>query len=359
LTLLRITNEPMAYAWGSLELLADLLGIEPSSEPMAEVWFGTHPASLTMVQDDASGSLLERVGELGYLVKFLAAAQPLSIQAHPTKSRARAQFAANHKSYSDANHKPELLIAVTEFRALCGFRPLAEIEADLRLLAKESTPLAGLWGAFESAGIEAAMRWIYDAEESTVLQLVAHCTVLGRKRARLIEDLFHLHQADPGILVSVLMNLVALQPGEAIFLPAGNIHAYIEGLGVEVMAASDNVLRGGLTQKRIDSRELMQVLDFTSLAEPRVKPKKLAQGLYKYPVSVSDFSVYSLEPSATNLLIDLELIGSAIVVCVQGQLVISTSKDEALTLSRGQAAYLGDARLFSVAGAGTGYLAMG
>lgn len=349
----------MPYAWGSSELLSDLLGIETPDHPIAEVWFGTHKTSPTMVSDSLNGSLLERVGELGYLVKFLAAAEPLSIQAHPTKARARVQFAASHKSYSDANHKPELLIAITEFRALCGFRPLAEIEVDLRLLAGESIFLAGLWGAFEAAGIEAAMRWIYDAPESAVFALVANSTVLGRKRARLIENLFQLYQADHGILVSVLMNLVALKPGEAIFVPAGNIHAYIEGLGVEVMAASDNVLRGGLTAKPVDVRELMQILNFESLIKPLVTPKKLAQGLYQYPVSISDFNVYSLEPSATNLLVDLELSGSAIAVCIAGELIISTSKDEALSLRRGQAVFIGDARLFSVTGSGTGYLAMG
>lgn len=359
LTLLRIINQPVSYAWGSSELLSDLLGIEAPVHPIAEVWFGTHPSSPSTVQDDQSGSLLERVGELGYLVKFLAAAKPLSIQAHPTKQRAKSQFAVNHKSYSDANHKPELLIAITEFRALCGFRPLDEIEADLRLLASASTPLAGLWGAFDSGGIEAAMSWIYDAPVSAVLQIVTHCTVLGHKRASLIEELFQLHPTDPGILISVLMNLVTLKPGEAIFLPAGNIHAYLEGLGVEVMAASDNVLRGGLTTKPVDVLELMQILDFESLVEPRVTPKKLAQGLYQYPVSVQDFSVYSLETSATNLLVDLELKGSAIAVCVEGRLTISTSQDETLNLDKGQAVFLGDARLFSVTGSGAGYLAMG
>ena len=359
MTLFRITNDPMPYAWGSKELLSDLLGIETPEHPIAEVWFGTHETSLTQVQDSENGSLRERVGELGYLVKFLAAAEPLSIQAHPSKAHARLQFAANHPSYSDANHKPELLIAVTEFRALCGFRPLPEIEADLRLLAGASTPLAGLWGAFETTGLEGAMRWIFAAPTSVVFELIAHGAVLGRKRARLIDQLNELHPADPGILVSVLMNLVALQPGEAIFLPAGNIHAYIEGLGVEFMAASDNVLRGGLTKKPIDVVELMQVLDFESLVEPRVTPRKLAQGLFRFAIDLPDFSVYRLEPSSANLLVDLDLSGSAIAVCVSGEITLSTSKDEALTLRKGQAAFLGAARYFSVAGSGTGYLAMG
>jgi mannose-6-phosphate isomerase len=142
-------------------------------------------------------------------------------------------------------------------------------------------------------------------------------------------------------------------------MPAGNIHSYLSGLGVEVMAASNNVLRGGLTQKPIDVPELMQVLDFSPLQDPRVVPVKVATGLTHYPAEVSDFSVYGVDVSGTNMLIDLELRGSMIVVCVSGELEISTSAQEYQKLSRGQAAFVADARLFSITGSGAGYLAMG
>lgn len=359
MTLFKLTNQPMRYQWGSIDLIPDLLGIEPDGEPMAEIWFGTHSNSPTQVVDSAGGTLLDRVGELGFLVKFLAAQQPLSIQAHPTKSRAEHMFAQGHASYQDANHKPELIIALTEFRALCGFRPKGELEKDLEALASTTIHLAGLWGAYEAAGLQGAMNWIYESEEKAVGQLVANSTVLGRKRARLVEELFSLYPGDKGILVSVLMNLVNLEPGEAMFLPAGNIHSYLFGLGVEVMAASDNVLRGGLTHKPVDVRELLKVLDYSELLEPRVTPKKILNGLWALPVQVADFTVYRVEASATNMLIDLELNGQAIIACVSGELTISTSKDEIVTLSRGEVAFMADARLFSVAGSGTGYLTMG
>jgi mannose-6-phosphate isomerase len=359
MTLFKITNEPMRYAWGSLDLIPDLLGKEQDGEPMAEVWFGTHPNSPTQVSDATGGSLLERVGELPFLVKFLAAQKPLSIQAHPTKSRAEHMFAQGHEGYQDANHKPELIIALTEFRALCGFRPKAELEDDLQALATASIHLVGLWGAYEAAGLQGAMNWIYDSEEKAVGQLVANAPVLGRKRARLVEELFELYPSDKGILVSVLMNLVNLEPGEAMFLPAGNIHAYLFGLGVEVMAASDNVLRGGLTQKPIDVRELLKVLDYSELVEPRIRQKKILNGLWALPIEVPDFTVYKVEASATNMLIDLELKGRGIIACVSGELTISTSKDETITLARGEVGFMADARLFSVSGSGTGYLTMG
>jgi mannose-6-phosphate isomerase len=358
-TLLPIGNEPMRYDWGSAALLSDLLGIPETEYPIAEQWFGTHPAAPAKVLDAQNGTLSERFGSLGYLVKFLAAAQPLSIQAHPTKDHAAKQFAAQHKSYSDANHKPELIVAITEFRALCGFREPVELTEDLTALAGASEALLELKIQFESAGFEAAMRWIFESDDSAVLQLVANAPVLGRKRARLIEQLFELHGADKGILVSVLMNFVTLDPNEALYLPAGNIHAYLSGLGVEVMASSDNVLRGGLTKKPIDVRELLKVLDYRSLGEPKIKVRQLAKGLWEYPTSAEDFSVYRVEPSASTLLMDLELPDSAIAVCTQGEITLSTSQEETLTIKRGEAAFLADSRLFSVTGSGTGFLALG
>jgi mannose-6-phosphate isomerase len=349
----------MNYAWGDSELLADLLGIETPNHPIAEQWFGTHKTAPSKVLDEANSNLDSRYGELGYLVKFLAAAKPLSIQAHPSKSHAQMQFAKGHKSYSDDNHKPELIVAITEFRALCGFRPKTELAADLALLAEAAESFAGLRDAFEAAGYQAAMQWIYEAHPDLVLQLVAHATVLGRKRARLLEQLFSEHGADPGLLVSVLMNHVTLEPNQALFLPAGNIHAYLSGLGVEVMASSDNVLRGGLTNKHIDVRELLKVLEYQPLEQPLIQVKQLLNGLWEYPTSAADFRVYRVEPSASNLLIDLELPNTAIALCTQGEITLSTSKSETMTLKRGEAAFLADSRLFSVTGSGTGFIALG
>ena len=132
---------------------------------------------------------------------------------------------------------------------------------------------------------------------------------------------------DVGLMIgTILLRHVSLAPGEALFLPAGNINAYLKGLAVEVMAASDNVVRGGLTPKRIDVAELMEILDFSPIAEPRVKTRAVVNGLTHYPAEVSDFSVYKVEASASNMLIDLQLEGSMIAVCTAGEIEISTSK---------------------------------
>ena len=359
MTLFAIGNKPMNYAWGSSPLLSDLLGIDEPEYPIAEQWFGTHPTAPAKVLDSTGGTLTERYGELGYLVKFLAAANPLSIQAHPSKAHAAQQFLNHHPSYSDANHKPELIVAITDFRALCGFRAKAELEADLGALAKAHESFLPLAEVFGLGGYKAAMQWIYESDPEVILTLVANASVLGRKRDRLIEQLFQLYGQDLGVLVSVFMNLVTLEPGEALFLPAGNIHAYLEGLGVEVMASSDNVLRGGLTSKPVDVRELLKVLDYSELAQPKIAVKKLSKGIWEYPTSAEDFNVYRVEPSASVMLMDMELPNTGIVVCTQGEITISTSKDETLTIGRGKAAFMADARLFSVTGNGTGFIALG
>ena len=347
----------MPYAWGSENLIQDLTGLGSEGEPAAELWFGSHPASPSKLIG-SEGSLQEIRPNLGFLVKFLAAAKPLSIQAHPTKERAKQQFALGNESYADANHKPEMIIAVTEFEALCGFRPLVEIEADLKAVETKSPVFAELRRAYQATGLEGAVR--YSLDHNLAKELTDAITSLSRSRVQLFQNLSEHFPGDVGLVVAVLfMNHVRLAPGEALFLPAGNIHAYLKGLGVEVMASSDNVLRGGLTPKRIDISELMQVLDFSPLADPKVRTKELLTGLTHYPADVEDFSVYRVDVSAANMLIDLELKGDMIVVCTSGELEISTSTEEYQKLKRGQAAFVGDANLFSVNGSGTGYLAMG
>ena len=356
MTLLLIGNEPMGYAWGSENLIQDFAGIGEVGKPAAEVWFGSHP---TAPSTTAGGESLEAIApNLGFMVKFLAAAKPLSIQAHPSRARAIEQFALSNPSYSDANHKPEMTIAITEFEALCGFRSLTEIQADLESLANANPGFEPLLRAFKLGGIKAALELAF--RENLAELLGDNITALSRSRVQLFLYLQEHFPGDVGLVVGTLfLNHIRLAPGEALFLPAGNIHAYLKGLAVEVMASSDNVLRGGLTPKRIDVPELMEVLDFNPISEPLVRTKQLVGGLTHYPAAVEDFSVYRCEPSSSNLLIDLELKGSMIALCTSGEIEISTSKDEYLKIKRGQAAFVSDTRLFSVTGSGTGYLAMG
>lgn len=359
MSIYRLKNEPKLYAWGSLELIPGLMRTDSNGQPQAEVWFGSHKLDPSEIDDPVGGNLLERVGHLPYLVKLLAAAKPLSIQAHPTKERAIEQFGLGNPSYQDDNHKPELIVAVSDFSALCGFRPLKEIERDLGLLTG-ANPIFHDWlEAFRLGGLKAATGFALEASSALVSQLVEHAAVLDPERKQLIEQLNHEYPLDSGIAVSVLMNLITLEPGQALYLPAGNIHSYLAGLGVEVMAASDNVLRGGLTSKPLDKEELMQVLEFEPLEHPKVSAKNIAGGLVEYPVGVPDFKVYQVSPSSDRMLIDLKLVDSAILVCIAGEIVLSNSLGEMEKLGPGEAAFIRSANLFSITGSGTGYLAMG
>ena len=358
MTLLKLTNSPKRYAWGSVDLIPQLLGLKPDGEPQAELWFGTHPSSPAEVLDEDGGKLSDRIEPLGFLVKFLAASAPLSIQAHPSREHASMRFAEGYPGYSDPNHKPEAIVAVSEFEALCGYRSVAMIQQDLEALSEADAAFSPWLTALASEGLRGATSWALEATSDHAERLLAAASSLG-DRGQLLTKIAQEHPGDVGLLVALLMNHVVLKPGQALCLPAGNIHAYLSGLGVEVMAASDNVLRGGLTKKPIDRPELMQILDFSELESPLVDTFELTSGLTEYRVSAEDFSLYRLEPSGANMLIDVALKGRAIAVCVAGEIVISTSKEESLSLRQGEAAYFADAAYFSVLGSGTGYLAMG
>jgi mannose-6-phosphate isomerase len=366
-TLKLLSNQPRDYAWGSTTLLAELRGEPEASGPEAELWFGTHPMSpaLTLPELEPLAELTD--GPLGFLVKLLAAEQPLSIQAHPSRERAAAQFALENqrglalddpsRNYRDDNHKPELLVAITDFSALCGFRPLTETMAEVESQAANNSEFDAWLRELEAGGYQAAVSWAFANPQLADALSPGNC--LTRKRARLVADLQSLYQSDAGVLVSLMLNLVQLAPGEAIYLPAGNLHSYLGGLGVEVMAASDNVLRGGLTKKRVDVAELTAVLDYRELPDPKLSFTSVATGVTRL-IGTDDFEVYRLEPSASTVIADLELKRPTIAVCTAGSVMLSTSLDVQLELKPGQAAYLGpEARLFSVAGSGTLYCAMG
>ncbi len=361
MTLLKLTNQVMDYAWGSQLLMDQVLGIPATGKPMAEVWFGTHPKSPAQVENANGQTLSQRIKrDVPFMVKFLAADKPLSIQVHPDKARASKQFALGNPSYVDANHKPEILVAVSEFRALCGFRPYQETFSDLEKLVAQDENLEGLLLAFQRGTYQEAIRWAFGCDRETVGSFVAATSALGRSQHKLLTELYTLHPGDPGIVIAFFMNRIALSPGEAVFVPAGMIHAYLSGLGVEVMPVSDNVLRGGLTEKPVDILELLEVLDYSPTEDALVKPKKIANGLHEFQLPIIDYKLYKVEPSSRRLLADLDLYGQdCIAVCVEGEVTISTSSEEVLTLKKGEAAYVGYSRLFSISGNGTAYLALG
>jgi len=248
------------YAWGDRRYLPDLLGVEPDGRPWAELWLGTHPNGPATV----GGRPLAAVsGPLPYLLKVLAVAEPLSLQAHPTKAQAVAGHAAGR--YPDDEPKPELLVALTPFEALCGFRP---IEAALALL--DQLGAAELAGALRHGGPGEAVEGLYRGRLASA-PVVAACAGREEPAARWADQLGRRYPGDPSVAVTLLLNHVRLAPGEAIFLPAGNLHAYLGGAGIELMGASDNVVRGGLTDKRVDVDDLLAIVDPTPQPEP-VRP---------------------------------------------------------------------------------------
>ena len=354
---------------------------------MAEIWFGTHPGSMTNVAGNGTLLDLRNQEPLPFLFKILAAGSPLSIQAHPNSQQAIDGFAAenaagipldaSHRNYKDNKHKPEMLVALTEFRAVVGFRPVAEAIEVFGLIADHSAAneyqrLALAFSAWketlQSEGVEALFTQLLDArgklaEITADLALAVAPERSGMGWPSVLTHLYTLPQleklypGDPGIIIFLLMNLIELRPLEAIQVGAGVIHAYLGGLGLEIMAASDNVLRGGLTPKHIDLAELQKVLSFETGEFHTLSAKKLINGLYEYPRSVSDYLLYRIEVGGQNLLADLKLANPAILICTNGEIAIGDSKENRQILSKGEAAYLADANFFSFSGSGTAFLA--
>ena len=370
----RISGVTKNYDWGSTDLIPNFFGLEKPNKPIAEIWFGTHPLgeSQTIVEHKP---LSESIGkQLSFLVKLLSAEKALSIQVHPNSQQAKDGFHFEQaqgialddpkRNYKDASHKPEALVALTSFQALCGFRPRADLiqvftefgksEPVFSSLAQKLNGGAQLSEVFESliGNQELANRFTESVDSS-------QSDAITQKSRDLVEKLLIQFPGDTGALVALMLNEVSLEPGEAIYLPAGNIHAYLSGLGLEVMAASDNVLRSGLTSKHVDVAEVLKLADFNELTEPKVRPKKLAEGLSEYPVDCEEFRVYRAEVSGKNLLADLKLPASAMVVCTAGEVAVSTSLEEREVLTKAEVVFVSGAKKLSLSGSGTAFVILG
>ena len=357
--LIPLVNDPRDYAWGSTSLLAELQGREPSGGPEAEVWFGDHPGDPSetpdgrtldlWIADDGAASGID--APLPYLLKLLAAASALSIQAHPSKTQAEAGFAreeaagiprdAAERTYRDDNHKPELIVALSEsFRALAGLRDIDATRRLVSALGAGAQPLADRLAA-PDASLAAIIGWLLSegsgvARDVVAAAVTADSTEFADELAlvRTLEDGF---PGDPGIVVALLMNLVTLRRGQGLFVPAGVLHAYLEGLGVELMAASDNVLRGGLTPKHVDATELVAVLDDATGVPPVLDATELQPGVRRYDVPVADFALLAVTPGDEPT--QIELPGPAIALATSGSVrVAGVGSESAVTLTPGQAA---------------------
>jgi mannose-6-phosphate isomerase len=275
------------YAWGDKTFIPELLGVTADGRPWAELWLGTHPNGPATTVDGRP--LSELTGELPYLLKVLAAAEPLSLQVHPTTSQAVDGFARG--VYPDDRAKPELLCALTRFDALCGVRPVG---ATLTLLG--SLGADGLGHALRSDGVAATIEAIYRDRFDPQPTIVA-CSRSNRPEAQLVTNLATRYPGDASAIVTLLLNRVTLQPGEALHLTAGNLHAYLGGAGIELMGASDNVVRGGLTVKHVDVDELLHVLDPTPLVQP-IMPNAARLGRYRLPEA--GCTLVRVEPGRTH-----------------------------------------------------------
>ncbi|BDT88759.1 mannose-6-phosphate isomerase, class I [Nocardia cyriacigeorgica] len=370
-----------SYAWGSRTSLAKLCGRPvPSAHPEAELWFGAHPADPAQVRigNGSTTSLLELVsadpdrelgpvapefgGRLPFLLKILAAEEPLSLQAHPSSAQAQAGFHRENqagvpldspmRNYRDENHKPELVVALDRFEALAGFREPKRTVELLRALDVEAlTPYADLLAAQpDSAGLRTLFTtWITLPQNvlATLLpQVLDGCVryLSSRKRkfaaeARTALELAENYPGDAGVLAALLLNRLTLEPGQALFLDAGNLHAYLRGLGVEIMANSDNVLRGGLTPKHVDVPELLRVLDFEPIDLPVVLPEPAGDGSVRYRTPAPEFALRRFDLTAGSALVPLTEAGPGIVLCTAGSVRLFQGESE-LVLERGAAAWI-------------------
>ena len=367
----QLTNTIRHYPWGSRTVIPELLGEpSPADQPYAELWMGAHPDAPSVLSDgrglDAAiaaepdrllgGTVQQRFGNrLPFLMKVLAAESPLSLQAHPTTAQAEVGFAAEEaagipkddptRTFKDPHHKPEILLAMTPVEALCGFRP---VEESLHCLAKLQLPeLKPTIAALARGGLQVAIPQLLALSVRRRESLV---TAVSAKAATFVAahdpefintyrwaaSLADTYPGDIGVVISLLCNHLTLAPGEAVFLPAGNLHAYLSGAGVEVMASSDNVLRGGLTSKHVDLGALVEVLDFTDGKVPVIRPV-LGPGGLRYPVPVEDFDLTRCELGTDAG--SLRMPGPQVLLCTEGTAVLGTDDGE-LVLRQGESAFV-------------------
>ena len=374
------------YAWGSRTAIAEFTGRPvPAAHPEAELWLGANPGDPSWLEEpDGEVSLLQAVtddpeGQIGaasrarfgdalpFLVKVLAADEPLSLQAHPSAAQAAEGYRREQRlgipinspvrNYRDASHKPELLVALQQFEALAGFRPAAKtIELFEALAVADLDPSIDLLNDQSDAdGLRALFTtWItapqphVDVLVSAVLDGAINYVSSGATEfaaeAKTVLELGERYPGDAGVLAALLLNRITLGPGEGIYLSAGNLHAYLRGVGLEVMANSDNVLRGGLTPKHVDVPELLRVLNFTPTTEAQLRADTRQDGLasfYDTPTAEFAASMLTLGDEQIGHEVDAPSRhdGPQILLCVEGATAVH-GKSGTLTLARGAAAWV-------------------
>jgi mannose-6-phosphate isomerase len=387
--LFKLNNVIQHYAWGSQTSIPQLFGIEnQDGAPQAEIWMGAHPNGCSKI--DTTGELLseminkhpietlgeytyQRFGELPYLFKVLAADKPLSVQVHPKLSDAKLGFEkenqqgielnAFNRNYKDANHKPELVYALTFYRAMNGFRPITDLisifeQANLTSLAYD---IAALKSNQSSEGLRTfftiVMNLYGDQKKQALTELRANIatkarTKMAREAFEMVLEFSDDFADDIGLFSPLLLNIIELEPGEAMFLHAATPHAYVQGTGLEIMANSDNVLRAGLTPKFLDIQELIAHTEFHSIPfnEIRLQPIK-KDHKNSYPIPVDDFGFEIIEAFET---IHTQYVrGAEILFCIEGEITVENA-DTRLTIKPGESVFVcNSAHQYSYHGKGT------
>lgn len=367
----KMRNCVQHYAWGSKLALSELYGIDnPQSLPMAELWMGAHPKSSSylineqgreeclrdVIQADLSGSLgaavAARFQELPFLFKVLCAEQPLSIQVHPSKQAAEQGFAqenaagiavdAPERNYKDANHKPELVFALTPFQAMNGFRELADIARLLQPVAGAHPSIAAFLRRPDADTLATLFSDLLsmagDAKNGALAVLNAALKTQSGEPWATIRNIMRYYPDDGGLFSPLLLNVITLQPGEAMFLYAQTPHAYLHGVALEVMANSDNVLRAGLTPKYIDIPELLANVRFLSKPANQLLMQPVQRGSeWSFPIPVDDFafSLHALSEQPQALVQE----SAAIIFCVEGEAVL-TGGERRLQLRPGESCFI-------------------
>jgi len=364
-----LKNSIQEYAWGSRTAIPELLGQSvPADKPQAELWMGAHPKAPSQVLADGLWRSLPEViqespeetlgqevaarfsNKLPFLFKVLAAAKPLSIQAHPNKEQAGQGFArenelgvpldAPHRNYRDDNHKPEIICALTPFWALNGFRGVSEI---LELLERTQVPILAetvlyLQNRPSQAGLKQFFYHLMSMEGKEQGKIVEEAVGFAEKQVdedpvwTWVVRLNQEYPGDVGVFAPIFLNLVQLKPQQAMYLPAGELHAYLEGVGIELMANSDNVLRGGLTPKHIDVQELLTILSFTGGELNILRPEKLESGEAVYPTKAAEFVLSVIQGSATAPFRSSRNRSVEIVICTKGEARVTDLSDGEITL---------------------------
>ncbi len=367
-----LKNPIQKYAWGSTTFIPQLIGEPaPSKKPQAELWMGAHPRASSqvlsdgqwislseLIQKNPEGILGRSVAEkfsnkLPFLFKVLATAKPLSIQAHPNPNQAREGFArenrlkiplnAPHRNYKDENHKPELICALTPFWALKGLRKTREVIALLDRISVSALKeeIANLQRHPRQNGLKGFFAALMNMEEKKQAKIITEVIAYSEKNDAepAFEWMIKLHQEYPddiGVLSPILLNLVRLQPGEAMHIPAGELHAYLEGAGIEVMANSDNVLRGGLTLKHIDVAELLKILDFTYNKVDIFRPDGHGHTEKIYPTAAEEFMLSVISVRERSVFQSPRKRSVEMMICVEGDAHITDlSNGDIMRLTKG------------------------